>query len=132
MKSKVGKLWIFCCKSRSSHAAFLAIVFVCGSLLPATAQRNAPVQVSNQSLFSARTGLSGGIYASGLTVIQQKIYCASDDMKRHWCNINTSGGVRLVKQKSDSACIRGQTWGSNRNGIWVDRGCRADFQVGGY
>jgi len=61
----------------------------------------------------------------------QTIYCASDDMRRHTYNINTSGGVRLVQQKSDAACVQGRTWGYNRNGIWVDRGCRADFEVGG-
>ena len=60
----------------------------------------------------------------------QIIYCASDDMRRHTCPINTSGGVRMVQQKSDAQCVQGQTWGYNNNGIWVDRGCRADFEVG--
>ena len=61
----------------------------------------------------------------------QSIYCASDDGQRHTCPINTSSGVvRLVTQKSGSACVEGRTWGFNRNGIWVDRGCRADFEVG--
>jgi Protein of unknown function (DUF3011) len=62
----------------------------------------------------------------------QSIYCASDDWKRHTCAINTNGAaVRLVNQKSGSACVEGRTWGFNRSGIWVDRGCRADFEVGG-
>jgi hypothetical protein len=62
----------------------------------------------------------------------QGIYCASDDGKRHTCAINTNGtGVRLVNQRSGSACEEGRTWGVNRSGIWVDRGCRADFEVGG-
>jgi hypothetical protein len=26
--------------------------------------------------------------------------------------------------------VEGRTWGFDRNGIWVDRGCRADFEVG--
>jgi hypothetical protein len=60
----------------------------------------------------------------------QTIYCASDDMRRHTCSVNTAGGVRLLEQKSGSPCIQGQTWGYNRNSIWVDRGCRADFEVG--
>lgn len=62
----------------------------------------------------------------------QNIYCASDDGRRHTCPINTSGGaVRLVNQKSGSACVQGRTWGFNNAGIWVDRGCRADFEVSG-
>lgn len=60
----------------------------------------------------------------------QIVYCASDDMRRHTYPINTSGGVRLVEQKSDAACVQGQSWGYDREGIWVDRGCRANFEVG--
>lgn len=60
----------------------------------------------------------------------QSIYLASDDGRRHTYPINTSGGVRLVQQKSGSSCVQGQTWGYDRNEIWVDRGCRADFEVG--
>jgi hypothetical protein len=62
----------------------------------------------------------------------QSIYCASDDGRRRTCPINTgSGNVRLVNQRSGAACVQGRTWGFNRTGIWVDRGCRADFEVGG-
>lgn len=71
------------------------------------------------------SGNGGGNYGG------QQIYCASDDGRRHTCPINTSAGiVRLLNQKSDAACVQGRTWGYNRNTIWVDRGCRADFEVG--
>ncbi len=69
-------------------------------------------------------GGSGGGYGG------RTINCESNDMRRHWCNVNTQGGVRLYKQKSDSPCVLGRTWGFNRNGIWVDRGCRGEFQIG--
>ncbi|MGH9842428.1 MAG: RICIN domain-containing protein [Blastocatellia bacterium] len=58
------------------------------------------------------------------------INCASDDGRRKTCPADTSGGVRLARQISGSPCIQGQTWGFNRRNIWVDRGCRADFEVG--
>lgn len=58
------------------------------------------------------------------------IYCASDDMHRNWCPVDTRGGVRLVRKRSDSACVWGSTWGYDRKGVWVDRGCRADFEIG--
>ncbi len=61
---------------------------------------------------------------------RQSIYCASDDGRRRTCPVNTGGVVRLVNQRSGSACVEGRTWGFNRNSIWVDRGCRADFEVG--
>jgi Protein of unknown function (DUF3011) len=58
------------------------------------------------------------------------VYCASDDGRRNWCPIDTRGGVKLVRQRSNSPCIYGSTWGNDKKGVWVDRGCRADFEVG--
>ena len=37
-----------------------------------------------------------------------------------------------MKQRSDSSCRQGYSWGYDRRGIWVDHGCRADFQVSSY
>jgi hypothetical protein len=37
--------------------------------------------------------------------------------------------IQLNRQISGSACIEGQTWGTDNRGIWVDRGCRAEFRV---
>ncbi len=58
------------------------------------------------------------------------IYCASDDGRRNFCGVDTRGGVRLARQRSDSPCVAGRTWGFDRRGIWVDRGCRAEFLTG--
>jgi Protein of unknown function (DUF3011) len=58
------------------------------------------------------------------------ITCSSDDGGRHYCNADTRGGVRMVNQRSGSACVQGRSWGYDRRGIWVDHGCRADFEVG--
>jgi len=81
-------------------AALLAIVFVGGGLSHATPQYN------------------------------DQVYCASDDGRRNYCGADTRGGVRLVRQRSDAPCISGRTWGYDRRGIWVDRGCRAEFITG--
>ena len=59
-----------------------------------------------------------------------KLYCASDDFYRHFCSTNTYGRVELIRQKSESPCVYGRTWGVTGDSIWVDRGCRADFAVG--
>ncbi len=59
------------------------------------------------------------------------VTCASDDGRRHYCAVNTGRGVQMVKQRSGSPCIQGQTWGYDQRGIWVDRGCRAEFALGG-
>jgi hypothetical protein len=61
----------------------------------------------------------------------QTITCSSDNGRRNFCNADTSRGVRLSRQISGSPCTQGQTWGFDDRGIWVDRGCRAEFMVGG-
>jgi Protein of unknown function (DUF3011) len=60
-----------------------------------------------------------------------QIYCASDDMNRNLCPADTRFGVRIVRQRSETQCVQGDTWGYGKRGIWVDRGCRADFRVAG-
>ncbi|MDE1885992.1 MAG: DUF3011 domain-containing protein [Xanthomonadaceae bacterium] len=42
--------------------------------------------------------------------------------------------ARLVRQISNTECVRGQTWGVDRGGLWVDRGCAGQFvdAGGGY
>ena len=57
----------------------------------------------------------------------RQLTCASDDGRRHYCQVDTSRGVRMTRQRSGSPCNQGSTWGYDRRGIWVDRGCRADF-----
>jgi Ca2+-binding EF-hand superfamily protein len=59
------------------------------------------------------------------------ITCSSDNRQRVYCNTDTRGGVRLVRQISGSPCNQGSTWGYDSQAIWVDRGCRAEFEVAG-
>lgn len=60
----------------------------------------------------------------------QTFRCESNDGRQNFCNVDTRGGVRLVRRLSDSACIEGRTWGANRSGVWVSQGCRAEFVTG--
>jgi hypothetical protein len=60
---------------------------------------------------------------------QQIVTCTSDDGRRRYCDADTRGGVLLSRQISGSPCVQGQTWGYDDRGIWVDRGCRAEFQI---
>jgi hypothetical protein len=57
--------------------------------------------------------------------------CSSDDGQRRFCstNFNNISGAELLRQLSGSPCIQGQTWGFDPRGVWVDRGCRAEFRV---
>ena len=59
----------------------------------------------------------------------QTITCPSEAGARNYCKVETHGYVRLEKQRSTSPCIQGTTWGFDDHGIWVDKGCSADFTV---
>jgi hypothetical protein len=60
-----------------------------------------------------------------------EVRCASQDFRYSMCRVDTGqgGDVRLVRQISKTRCVEGQTWGSNRAGVWVDRGCEGVFRV---
>lgn len=60
---------------------------------------------------------------------RQTITCSSEDGGRHYCEAETRAGVKLLRQRSGSPCIKDSTWGFDNRGIWVDRGCRADFML---
>lgn len=62
---------------------------------------------------------------------QQRITCQSQNGRYRFCDVNTRGGVRFVRQISNAECRQGSTWGYDRNGIWVDQGCGAEFSVRG-
>ncbi len=72
------------------------------------------------------TVLAGG--AGSLAA--KDITCKSENYRYRHCKADTSRGVRLKKVKSRAPCIQYQTWGWNRRGIWVDKGCEAEFELG--
>jgi Ni/Co efflux regulator RcnB len=58
------------------------------------------------------------------------VACESRDGRRHRCAADTLGQVTLGRQLTRSSnCVEGRTWGSDSKGIWVDRGCRAEFLI---
>lgn len=54
------------------------------------------------------------------------VSCSSNDGKYNRCNVPWRD-ARVVRQDSKGDCIRGQSWGIDQRGLWVDRGCRAVF-----
>ncbi|HYK00511.1 MAG TPA: DUF3011 domain-containing protein [Thermoanaerobaculia bacterium] len=59
------------------------------------------------------------------------IPCESENGRRKNCSADTSAGVQLVRQLDDASCAFGKEWGYDAKGIWVTKGCRAEFAVGG-
>jgi Protein of unknown function (DUF3011)/Peptidase inhibitor family I36 len=60
---------------------------------------------------------------------QESVKCESNDGHRKYCG-QYNREVTLDRQISGSPCIQGRSWGVDRDGLWVDRGCRAIFLVG--
>jgi hypothetical protein len=57
--------------------------------------------------------------------------CESENGRRKQCPADTAAGVQLVRQLDDASCAYGKEWGWDGKGIWVTKGCRAEFAVGG-
>jgi hypothetical protein len=54
------------------------------------------------------------------------IECASRDYQFTRCDVPWRD-ARLLRQTSDSHCIEGRTYGIDRHGLWVDKGCAGVF-----
>ncbi|MGA8278681.1 MAG: DUF3011 domain-containing protein [Rhodanobacteraceae bacterium] len=58
------------------------------------------------------------------------ISCTSQGFRPAHCAVPWRD-AELVRQTSDSACVRGRSWGVDRRGIWVDKGCGGTFVEAG-
>lgn len=62
---------------------------------------------------------------SGNTII-----CESHHRRLEYCPLNEPRSiVVLVEQLGEAPCVRGESWGNDGKGIWVDRGCKARFRI---
>ncbi|KRG67122.1 hypothetical protein ABB27_10960 [Stenotrophomonas terrae] len=66
---------------------------------------------------------------SGFVDIPRKVVCESKGELRRECGVSVTRRVTLVEQLSSAACREGDSWGWDRNGIWVDKGCRGEFSA---
>ncbi|WP_413584990.1 DUF3011 domain-containing protein [Bdellovibrio sp. HCB274] len=62
------------------------------------------------------------------------VTCESQGNRYNTCYINPYGirNFYLARQRSDSACIPGRSYGFAQNYVWVDRGCRGVFAIERY
>lgn len=85
----------------------------------------------NHFRFHALTGLAALVLlGAGTAAAQNTLRCESQDGRYQSCPVSTSGGVYLSRQLSQQGCWQNDTWGYDRNRVWVTRGCRAEFRVG--
>ncbi|HUR80451.1 MAG TPA: DUF3011 domain-containing protein [Thermoanaerobaculia bacterium] len=67
---------------------------------------------------------------SASTTKPATIFCESKNNTRSHCRTDTRWGVTLVRQISQNDCTRNNSWGYDKDGIWVDKGCRGEFTLG--
>jgi Protein of unknown function (DUF3011)/Peptidase inhibitor family I36 len=72
------------------------------------------------------------MHAKQMRPTPQTLTCGSRGNHRAYCAADTRGGAILVQQMSQAPCVQGRSWGFDARGIWVQNGCRAQFQVGQY
>src|SRR5262249_17154932 len=58
------------------------------------------------------------------------ILCTSPPGARILCAADTSAGVALVRSTGKAPCLLGESWGYDKNGIWVSDGCSGAFAAG--
>ena len=59
-----------------------------------------------------------------------RVECTSKDYRYTRCGVNWRQ-ADLVRQTSETRCIKGKNWGVDRGGLWVDRGCGGVFVESG-
>lgn len=60
---------------------------------------------------------------------QEYVECGSENGRTNRCRADTRGNVSLTTQYSRSGCYYNDTWGYDRDAIWVSNGCRAEFRI---
>lgn len=73
-----------------------------------------------------------GLSAPQAAQAQSTFRCESQSHQTSYCDVDTRGGIRLVRQLSHAGCWEGDTWGYDRRGVWVSNGCRAEFAGSGW
>ena len=62
-------------------------------------------------------------------ILPKRVTCESRDNRRVECAMDTRGAVRVARQLSDTKCLEGQNWGLSKHAVWVEGGCRAEFEL---
>lgn len=70
------------------------------------------------------------VFATTTAFAESMVRCESERERYRYCSVWTDNRVTLDRQLSRTRCTFGYNWGYDRNGVWVDRGCAAEFRVG--
>ena len=62
--------------------------------------------------------------------VSSVVTCVSTGDQRQHCPANTSAGVVILRQSSETNCLLGRNWGYDAQGVWVSEGCGGEFATG--
>lgn len=82
------------------------------------------------TFFSVLALLFASVGTRAVAAQSNKITCESTGGDYNYCRVDTDNVVKLETKLSLSECRYNFSWGYDRRGIWVDRGCRAEFAYG--
>ena len=83
-----------------------------------------------RAIFVVSGGWGGGGWGGGGDGSGRTITCKSEGFRYNRCPAYVGRRrVNLSRQLSDTSCVRGSSWGVDRDGIWVNDGCAAEFTI---
>jgi hypothetical protein len=76
-------------------------------------------------LFTAMAAL----FLLGSDALAASVTCQSRNNQREECGLRGRGEVVLVRQISNTTCVKGRNWDETRNGLYVTAGCGGVFET---
>ena len=129
---------VFRCESRGSRWQHCPADVSAGAELIRQLSRNPCIKGQNWGADTRGIWVSGGCRAEFrlMAIVSdeqptgQIVRCDSTNKLPRHCPADLQGAmVRLFRQLSRAACVEGRSWGVDDSGIWVEHGCRAEFEV---
>jgi predicted porin len=62
--------------------------------------------------------------------VSSVVACVSTGDQHQHCLADTSAGVVMLRQSSETNCLLGRNWGYDAQGVWVSEGCGGEFATG--
>jgi hypothetical protein len=102
--------------------------------LPTPIANDSPKGTQQMNSMKRLTAVSLLLSIGLLTIIssafaRQRVTVRSNNFRYNYHRIQVRGRVELANQLSNSPCDYGRSWGYDSQGIWVDDGCSAEFDV---
>ena len=61
-------------------------------------------------------------------IVAAEFRCDSNDGEQHHCKLLNANKMKVkLKMDHSGLCSKGQTWGVDGEGVWVDMDCKATF-----